>query len=181
MLTSVGHWTEVKGLEGSCVDASLVKPVRESHLLNTLLVNGLRWGEVEVARKSRFQPEESQAVLRALVAEDNVVNQKVATRMLQRLGMRVDVAGNGLEAVEMFRLAPYDLIFMDCQMPEMDGYDASRAIRRLEGSDRRVVIVAMTADALIGTRERCLAAGMDDYIPKPVKLDDLCEMLRKWK
>jgi CheY-like chemotaxis protein len=114
------------------------------------------------------------------VAEDNAVNQKVAKRMLERLGVRVDVAANGLEAVAMFRLVPYDLIFMDCQMPEMDGYAATREIRRLQTGERRVTIVAMTADALTGTREHCLAAGMDDYISKPVKLADLSATLRKW-
>jgi CheY-like chemotaxis protein len=100
--------------------------------------------------------------------------------MLERLGVRVDMAGNGIEAVEMFRLAPYDLIFMDCQMPEMDGYAATREIRRLENGARRVTIIAMTAEVLNGTREHCLAAGMDDYIPKPVKLEDLDKTLQEW-
>ncbi|SPE36508.1 putative Histidine kinase [Candidatus Sulfopaludibacter sp. SbA3] len=188
MLTSVGHWNEVKRMEGACVDASLVKPVRELHLLNTLLISGAKWGAVEAGRRDQTARQErlkfvagnAQMVFRALVAEDNVVNQKVATRMLERLGVRADVAGNGVEALEMFRLAPYDLIFMDCQMPEMDGYTAAREIRRLQSDDKRVAIVAMTADALAGAREHCLAAGMDDYISKPVKFDDLCQTLRKW-
>jgi CheY-like chemotaxis protein len=115
-----------------------------------------------------------------LVAEDNVVNQKVAVRMLERLGLRADMAGNGREAVALFRMAPYDVILMDCQMPEMDGFEAAREIRRLENPARRVVIVAMTAEAMTGTREQCLAEGMDDYISKPVKLEDLYETLRKW-
>ncbi len=115
-----------------------------------------------------------------LVAEDNVVNQKVATRMLERMGMRADVAGNGREAVEMTRMIPYDLIFMDCQMPEMNGYEAAAEIRRREGADRRAVIIAMTAEALEGSREQCLASGMDDFVPKPVKLDSLVEALKRW-
>jgi len=115
-----------------------------------------------------------------LVAEDNAVNQLVAVRMLERAGLRPDVAGNGREAVEMCAMLPYDLIFMDCQMPEMDGYTATAEIRKLQGSDGHVAIVAMTAEAMDGARERCLAAGMDDYIMKPVRPDDLIDALKKW-
>jgi CheY-like chemotaxis protein len=115
-----------------------------------------------------------------LVAEDNVVNQKVAVRMLERLGLRVDVAANGREAVRMFELLPYDLIFMDCQMPEMDGYEAAQEIRRREGPGQRVAIIAMTADAMAGCREQCLEAGMDDFITKPVAMEALFESLQRW-
>jgi CheY-like chemotaxis protein len=115
-----------------------------------------------------------------LVAEDNVVNQKVAVRMLERLGLRADVAANGREAVRMFELLPYDLVFMDCQMPEMDGYEAAQEIRRREGPGRRVPIIAMTADAMAGCREQCLGAGMDDFIAKPVAMEALFEALQTW-
>ncbi len=108
------------------------------------------------------------------------MNQKVAARMLEKLGMRPDLAADGREAVEMFGLLPYDLILMDCQMPEMDGYDATREIRRREGLNHHVPIVAMTAEVLAGCRERCLAAGMNDYITKPVKMEFLFEALLKW-
>ena len=118
--------------------------------------------------------------VRVLVAEDNIVNQKVAARILEKLGLRPDLAANGREAVEMFSLLPYDLIFMDCQMPEMDGYAAAREIRRREGPNQHVPIVAMTAEVLAGCREQCLAAGMDDHVAKPVKLELLVETLRKW-
>ena len=118
--------------------------------------------------------------VRVLVAEDNIVNQKVAARMLEKLGARPDLAANGREAVEMFGLVPYDLIFMDCQMPEMDGYAATREIRRREGPNQHVPIVAMTAEVLAGCREQCLAAGMDDHLAKPVKLECLVEALQKW-
>jgi CheY-like chemotaxis protein len=99
--------------------------------------------------------------------------------MLGKLGIRPDVAANGREAVEMFELKPYDMIFMDCQMPELDGYAASREIRRRERHGRRVSIVAMTADAMEGSRELCIDAGMDDYISKPVKHDQLLDAVRK--
>jgi two-component system sensor histidine kinase/response regulator len=118
--------------------------------------------------------------VRVLVAEDNIVNQKVAARMLEKLGTRPELAANGREAVEMFGLLPYDLIFMDCQMPEMDGYAAAREIRRGEGPNQRVPIVAMTAEVLAGCREQCLAAGMDDHLPKPVKMESFFEALRTW-
>ena len=118
--------------------------------------------------------------VRVLVAEDNVVNQKVAGLMLRRLGLRPDFAANGHEAVEMFGMAPYDLIFMDCQMPQMDGYEAAREIRSRQVPGRRVAIIAMTAEAMAGSRESCLAAGMDDYIAKPVKPGDLLGKLEKW-
>jgi two-component system sensor histidine kinase/response regulator len=120
------------------------------------------------------------ARVRVLVAEDNVVNQRVAAGMLKRLGLTADVAGNGIEAVEKCAHSPYDVVFMDCQMPEMDGYDAAAELRRREDAGRRMAIIALTADARSGTRERCLEAGMDDYIVKPVKLDDLRQAIDKW-
>ena len=112
---------------------------------------------------------------RVLLAEDNVVNAKLAVRMLERLGCRVDVASNGHEALKMVQSIPFDIVFMDCQMPEMDGFEATRAIRAWEDdlargqvADTRLPIVALTANAMQGDRERCLAAGMDDYITKPL-------------
>ncbi len=100
--------------------------------------------------------------------------------MLERLGCRVDKAANGREAVEMVQSLPYDLIFMDCQMPEMDGYEATREIRRLEARGTHHVIVAMTANAMKGDREKCLAVGMDDYISKPIQKGDLISALTRY-
>jgi two-component system, sensor histidine kinase and response regulator len=120
------------------------------------------------------------APARVLLVEDNVVNQKLAIRLLEKLGCRVDVAANGREGVEMLTLLPYDLVFMDCQMPELDGYDATRQIRSSESRIARVPIVAMTANAMRGDREKCLEAGMDDYITKPIRTDDLAAMLQRW-
>jgi two-component system, sensor histidine kinase len=121
---------------------------------------------------------------RALLAEDNAVNAKLATRLLERLGCRVDVASNGREALRMVQSIPFDIVFMDCQMPEMDGFEATRAIREWERSSRldgstgaRLKIVALTANAMQGDRERCLEAGMDDYITKPISRSDLARVL----
>jgi CheY-like chemotaxis protein len=133
-----------------------------------------------VAAKPAFLGRFQGAHLRVLVAEDNVVNQKVALRALERMAIRADVATNGREAVELTRANRYDVILMDCQMPEMNGYQAATEIRRQEGSEHRAVIIAMTADALPGNREQCLMSGMDDFLAKPVKLERLVEVLRKW-
>jgi CheY-like chemotaxis protein len=190
MLTSVGHWSEVLGMQGSTIDACLVKPVRQSQLLNTLatawsrrLQAGLRAqsGLHHTIPPARTLAESAPGhSLRVLVAEDNAVNQKVAVRILERLGVRSDVAANGREAVDMCAMFPYDVIFMDCHMPEMDGYAATAAIRQQMGAARRVPIIAMTAEAMEGCRENCLAAGMDDYVAKPVRPDDLKEALQRW-
>jgi CheY-like chemotaxis protein len=115
-----------------------------------------------------------------LVAEDNVVNQKVAVRILENLNCRVDVAASGREALEQLELFDYDVVFMDCQMPELDGYEATQEMRRRQGAGARIPVVAMTANALKGDRERCLEAGMDDYMAKPVGPDAFREMLDRW-
>jgi CheY-like chemotaxis protein len=107
------------------------------------------------------------------VAEDNIVNQKVATHMLTRLGCRVDVAATGTEATDLWARFPYDVIFMDCQMPDLDGYEATRAIRARERRDRHVPIIALTANAMERDREICLKAGMDDYLSKPISSEQL--------
>jgi signal transduction histidine kinase/CheY-like chemotaxis protein len=192
MLTSVmfrgGHWNGLWS-EGLFVDASLTKPVRQSQLLNALAstramrlhrsaqgsASGRRGAGETVAGLAR-----DCAGLRVLVADDNAVNQKVAARMLEKFGLRVDVAGDGREAVRMMSALPYDAVFMDCQMPELDGYEATREIRRAEDPGQHVIVIAMTAEALAGAREHCLSAGMDDYIAKPVMFEDLARAIEKW-
>ncbi len=118
--------------------------------------------------------------LRVLLAEDNRTNQLYATHLLERLGCRVDLAVNGREALSLALGEDYDLILMDCQMPEMNGYDATREIRRRRAEGRRVPIIALTANAMVGERENCLAAGMDDYLSKPFKRPELEQMVRQW-
>ena len=117
--------------------------------------------------------------LRILLAEDNVVNQKLALRLLQQMGYRADLASNGIEAIECVERQPYDVVLMDVQMPEMDGLEASRRISAKWSADARPRIVAMTANAMQGDREMCLAAGMDDYITKPIRVDQLVEALHQ--
>jgi CheY-like chemotaxis protein len=115
-----------------------------------------------------------------LIVEDNAVNQRVALLLLAKLGLRADAACDGREALEMIEMSAYDLVFMDCQMPEMNGYEATAQIRLREGSGPRLPIVALTADAAGEYRERCLQAGMDDVITKPVTLEDLGHALTTW-
>ena len=117
--------------------------------------------------------------LRILLAEDNAVNQKVALRILDKLGYRADVASNGLEALEALERQPYDVVLMDVQMPEMDGLDASRRICERWPAESRPRIIAMTANAMIEDREACFAAGMDDYVAKPVRPEELAEALSR--
>ncbi len=188
MMTSMGVRGNAEDCRQAGVNAFLTKPVRQSQLYdsirtmmgapapsaspedppNLVTAHGLREAE---ARKR----------MRVLVVEDNEVNQMVAIRMLDKLGYRSDVAANGLEAVEAASRIRYDAILMDCQMPEMDGFEATRAIRESEAArGLRTPIIAMTANALQSDREECLHSGMDDYLAKPVQKATLGESLRRW-
>jgi CheY-like chemotaxis protein len=117
---------------------------------------------------------------RVLLAEDNPINQKLVLRLLEKAGLKTDVVDNGSQAVAAIGKAKYDLIFMDCQMPEMDGFEATAEIRRLEGSSRHTTICALTAHAMAGDRERCIDAGMDDYISKPLTVGILHNKIDYW-
>jgi CheY-like chemotaxis protein len=160
--------------------AYLAKPIRQSQLFDTLV--GLLVKDVApkaaAPSKSRLDPTmAARHPLRILLAEDNVVNQKLALRLLQQMGYRADVASNGIEAIESVERQTYDVILMDVQMPEMDGLEASRRITAKWPAGERPRIVAMTANAMQGDREMCLEAGMEDYVTKPIRVEALVEAL----
>ena len=180
-----GAARERSGL-GAVVDATVPKPLVRPQALLSVLLEGAGVDEFAEPPTSVGAPpsvpgtpaREAEApprpvATRVLLAEDNAINQKLAIRLLEKMGCRVDVAANGIEAVQMSAQVPYSLILMDCLMPEMDGFDATRQIREREAGGRRIPIVALTANAMAGDRERCLDAGMDDYLSKPFRADDL--------
>jgi CheY-like chemotaxis protein len=185
MLTSLDRRGDVEAFRECGVDDYVTKPVKRRSLFDALL-NVLASTEgpksimagltVMGAGPPEPEPEpvvEKKPGLRILIAEDNSVNQKVALNQLQKLGHTAEAVDNGRMVLEALELRRYDIVFMDCQMPELDGYAATGEIRRIEGKDRHTWIVAMTAHSLEGDREKCLAAGMDDYISKPVKIEAL--------
>jgi len=174
LLTSAGH--SDAAIPG--VDVEIVKPVRPSHLYDMLQTVLASRGPEIGGEPHTLAPQGRGA--RILVVDDNAANQKVGLRMIERLGYRGDVAATGADAVSMLGRGHYDAVLMDCQMPEMDGYEASRQIRHNERGGRRVPIIAMTADIVAGERDRCLAAGMDDHISKPVKLHVVAAVLERW-
>jgi two-component system sensor histidine kinase/response regulator len=167
--------------------ATLAKPIRDRHLLNTI---GQVLQSQEDTTRSLQQLDSKTAAAatkvenpsrgRILIAEDNLVNQRVAVRLVQKLGLTADVGANGLEVLAALRRTKYELILMDCQMPEMDGFETTMEIRKMSGPLRKIPIIAMTANAMQGDRERCLASGMDDYLSKPVKPENLAAILDRW-
>ena len=178
LITSTTEREEVRRMGAAGCDACLVKPIRETLLLET--IQRVLGGPSPISPAPRTREKLPFTGRRVLLAEDNVVNQKVGAAMLAKLGCRVDVAANGREARDMSDQLPYDVILMDCQMPEMDGYEATAEIRKREGPARHTPIVAMTAGAMAADRERCLQAGMDGYLSKPVSAQQLREMLGKF-
>jgi CheY-like chemotaxis protein len=184
MLSPFGERMQGEEARQAGIDALVTKPVRQSQLYDCITaVMGASVAPRDGASVSALSPRaaETQISARVLVAEDNIVNQKVAARMLEKLGCRVDIVANGFEAIDAISHLAYDCIFMDCQMPEMDGYEATAAIRQCQAeASQSTPIIAMTANAMQGDRERCLAAGMDDYVSKPVKPEALLSILRKW-
>jgi len=182
LFTSLGR--KEAGATDGLFNAYLAKPLRQSQLFDTLvtLLAHDAAPKVEAATRPRLDAGMAERhPLRILVAEDNVVNQKLALRLLQQMGYRADIASNGIEAIESIERQPYDIVLMDVQMPEMDGLDAAREINRRWPDGARPRIVAMTANAMQGDREACIAAGMDDYVTKPIRVDALIEALAQAK
>jgi len=176
------------------IEAILTKPVRQSRLLECLVsIIGNSGAVGSVARGGAaivpLSPELQERLRQShvLLAEDNVVNQKVALAMLGKLGCALDSASDGFEVLEALTRIPYDLVLMDYQMPEMDGYEATRLIRKQEQDPTQpcpwkapVYIIALTASAMQGDRERCLAVGMDDYVSKPIRMPEIQAALERW-
>ena len=196
LLTSVGQRGDAKAAQDAGLDAYLTKPIRQSLVFECL---GLVLGNTPGPAGTVAQPAASiitqhtvaEAMMKSrplvLVVEDNPVNQKVAANMIEKLGYRVNVAANGREAVESLARIQYALVFMDCQMPEMDGFEATRTIRDQESNSQqsgskapRMPIIAMTANAMKEDRDQCLEAGMDDFLSKPVTSKSLAAVLHRW-
>jgi PAS domain S-box-containing protein len=158
----------------------VAKPLRQRALWTAVAAVTGRTATPSVAVSPKGATVLEHGTTTVLVADDNPVNQKVAARMLEKLGCRVDIVADGAEALQMTAHVPYDVIFMDCQMPQMDGFEATALIRAREGRERRTPIVALTASAMQEDRDRCLDAGMDDHLPKPLTQAQLRVALEKW-
>jgi CheY-like chemotaxis protein len=190
LLTSMGMKTGHPDIDGSPFASSLTKPIRPAQLQQVLLriVSGAKPSVKKPAVSTKLDPTLAQRLpLRVLLCDDNAINQKVASRLLQQMGYQADLAGNGLEALASLERQAYDLIFMDVMMPEMNGFEATAAIRARQKQHTEfpnygpsLIIVAMTANAMQGDREKCLAAGMDDYIAKPVRPEDVRKIIELW-
>jgi CheY-like chemotaxis protein len=191
LLTSLmGSKEGHSGLTPLPLSASVAKPIKPAQLLQTMLdlMSGAKPSTKAVAGSGKLDPSMAQRFpLRVLLCDDNLINQKVASRLLQQMGYRPDVVGNGLEALAALEKQRYDLIFMDVMMPEMNGLEATEAIRQRQKDPKAfphykapLIIVAMTASAMQGDRERCLSAGMDDYIAKPVRPEDVRKTIEAW-
>jgi signal transduction histidine kinase/CheY-like chemotaxis protein len=182
MLTSAGHRGDAARCQELGISAYLLKPIRQSELHDAIArVLGTQPPEVRIPLVARHLSQAARVPavsLRVLLAEDNQINQRLAARLLEKRGHRVEVVANGIDALAALAVQTYDLVLMDVQMPEMDGMEATLAIRNEEkGTAFHQIIVAMTANAMIGDRERCLAAGMDGYLSKPISTRELDEVL----
>src|SRR5436190_21577620 len=178
LLTSFGRLPQ--GESSRVFAVQLAKPVKASQLYNALLkALAAHAQEADAGESITGEAKPAPSSLRILLAEDNAVNQKVAVRLLDQLGYRADVVENGLQVLEALARRPYDVVLMDVQMPELDGLDASRRIRERWSREERPRIVAMTANALPEDREACFAAGMDDYLAKPIHPEELGDALNR--
>jgi CheY-like chemotaxis protein/HPt (histidine-containing phosphotransfer) domain-containing protein len=185
MLTSVGIRGDAKLAREAGIKIYLSKPARMTDLYNCLvdLMEDTQPESDRLITHYSLKKESKKFSAKVLLAEDNIVNQKVATGVLHKIGCSVDLAINGIEAVSLVEKNYYDIVFMDCQMPRMDGYEATTEIRKLENktqANRHLPIIALTANALTGDREICIAVGMDDYISKPFSHDRISKVLECW-
>ena len=184
ILTSIGRREQLTDYDRMNLAGFLSKPIKHVQL-QEMLISVLSGKDKE--KRNKFTREvsidkkmASQMPLRILLAEDNTVNQRVALRIFEKLGYRADVAATGIEAVESLRNINYDVVFMDVLMPEMDGFEATKIILDEFQPEDRPKIIAMTANAMQGDRESCLEAGMNDYLSKPIRIEDLQKVLTKW-
>ena len=183
MLTSAGHQGDATRCQELGIAAHLLKPVRQFELREAILraLGVEEKGSIPLTTQFASPDARNPAVLRILLAEDNSVNQRVGSRLLEKRGHRVMVAGNGREALAALDKEQFDLVFMDLQMPEMDGFAATAEIRkREEETGIHQEVIALTAHAMVGDRERCLAAGMDGYLTKPIRTQELDNLLDKY-
>ena len=177
LVTSLGHLPEARSATEFA--AQLTKPLKPSQLYDALMSALAETAPIPEPVRPGNDHKPVASSLRILLAEDNAVNQKLALRLLERLGYRANVASNGLEALRALEREPYDVVLMDVQMPELDGLDATRRICERWPPDVRPRIIAMTANAMLEDRDACLAAGMDDYVAKPIRPEELAEALRR--
>ncbi len=185
MLTSLDRREDPATMLETGVEAYLTKPVKQSPLFDCLagVLAGERPRSIQAGLSPLVAEEKTPRLkddFRILIAEDNVVNMNVALHQLQNIGYLADAAANGKLALEAMRQTPYEIVLMDCQMPELDGYETTREIRRMETEGRRTWIIAMTAHSLAGDREKCFAAGMDDYLSKPIRTEDMRAALARY-
>jgi CheY-like chemotaxis protein len=190
LLTSMGVRASQPDVASLAFASCLTKPVKPAQLQQVLLrvVSGAKPVVKKAPTNSKLDPSLAQRLpLRVLLCDDNAINQKVASRLLQQMGYRADLAGNGVEALSALDRQAYDMVFMDVMMPEMNGFEATAAIRERQKKPGQypnykspMIIVAMTANAMQGDREKCLEAGMDDYVAKPVRLEDIRKIIERW-
>jgi CheY-like chemotaxis protein/HPt (histidine-containing phosphotransfer) domain-containing protein len=185
LMTDFGHLLDDIRLGELGFSGQISKPIWEQTLRDTLIALGKKEGGSAASSSAVMQPataDASKLTARILLAEDNRTNQIVAAAMLNKLGYKADIVSSGAAAIESLRRADYDVVLMDCEMPEMDGYEATRRIRdgRAATGNPNIAIIAVTADAMSGDREKCLEAGMSDYLPKPIDPRELGVLLQKW-
>ena len=190
LMVPMGTRTDQQMLTGLAFAGYVTKPLKPAQLLEVIsrALSGAKPADDKCVVSAKLDPKLAQRLpLRVLLCDDNAVNQKVASRLLQQMGYQADLAANGLEALAALDNRPYDLIFMDVMMPEMGGFEATEIIRRRQKQKSHfpnykscIIIVAMTANAMQGDREKCLGAGMDDYLAKPVRLEDMRAVVERW-